>query len=199
MIKSKSIDKEKTDRKKTEDMKEGALSPRFSIRVILYYLVAAVIIAVDQAVKRVVASNMYPGQSIPLINDALHITYVRNQGAAFSMWQQQWVILIVLPAVVLIAALVLICIKGKTWHPCILLSVSFICGGGIGNVVDRISQGYVVDFLDCRFIPFMDFPVFNIADIFVCVGCGLLLFYVIFVDGKKEDTAKEKKSGEHRD
>lgn len=61
------------------------------------------------------------------------------------------------------------------------LSIAFICGGGLGNLIDRILQGYVVDLFDFRV-----FPVFNIADIFICVGCGLLLLDVLFSERKKK-------------
>lgn len=61
----------------------------------------------------------------------------------------------------------------------LLLSLAFIAGGGLGNVVDRVFFGYVVDYFDFRV-----FPIFNIADIFVCVGCALLVIYVLFIEGK---------------
>lgn len=61
------------------------------------------------------------------------------------------------------------------------LAIAFICGGGLGNLIDRIWQGYVVDLFDFRV-----FPVFNIADIFICVGCGLLLLDVLFSERKKK-------------
>lgn len=60
------------------------------------------------------------------------------------------------------------------------LAIAFICGGGLGNLIDRITQGYVVDLFDFRV-----FPVFNIADIFICVGCGLLLLDVFVAERKK--------------
>ena len=60
------------------------------------------------------------------------------------------------------------------------LAIAFICGGGLGNLIDRTTQGYVVDLFDFRV-----FPVFNIADIFICVGCGLLLLYVFVSERKK--------------
>ena len=63
-----------------------------------------------------------------------------------------------------------------------MTSVALIAGGGIGNLVDRISLGYVVDYLDFRV-----FPIFNLADIAVCVGCGLLIVYVMFIDGKQKN------------
>ena len=88
--------------------------------------------------------------------------------------------------VALAAGLVLIYIKRETWSRLTLLSVALICGGGIGNLMDRIIHGYVVDMFDCRFFPFFDFPVFNVADISICVGCGLLLLDVIFLEGKRQ-------------
>ncbi|MFR4797751.1 MAG: signal peptidase II [Lentihominibacter sp.] len=151
----------------------------------IYYLVVAAIILFDQLIKYLVFSNMNVGQSLPVIGDIIRITYVQNQGAAFSMWEQQWIILIVLPAVVLVAALVLIYIKRNLWSRITILSIVFICGGGIGNFIDRVSRGYVVDMFDCRFIPSFDFPVFNVADIFICAGCGLLLLDVIFLEWKR--------------
>ena len=152
----------------------------------IFYLIAAVVIILDQIVKYLVYSGMEPGQSVSVIDNVFHITYVENQGAAFSMWEQQWIVLIGLPAVALAAGLVLIYVKRRAWSRCTLLSIAFICGGGIGNFIDRICRGYVVDMFDCRFIPAIDFPVFNIADIFICVGCGLLLIDVIFFEGKRE-------------
>ena len=85
------------------------------------------------------------------------------------------------------AGLASIWIKRTKWSRVTLTSVAFICGGGIGNLIDRIARGYVVDMFDCRFIPGIDFPVFNVADIFICVGCGLLLLDVIFLEGKRAE------------
>ena len=78
--------------------------------------------------------------------------------------------------------------RGTTWSRSdIHFQWHLICGGGIGNLIDRIARGYVVDMFDCRFIPGIDFPVFNVADIFICVGCGLLLLDVIFLEGKRAE------------
>ncbi len=152
----------------------------------IYFIVAAAVILVDQLVKHAVLSGMTVGETIPLLDDIFHITYVQNRGAAFSMWEQQWVMLIVVPAVALAAGLVLIYIKRNIWSRLTLLSIALICGGGIGNLIDRIFQGYVVDMFDCRFFPFFDFPVFNVADISICVGCGLLILDIIFLEGKRK-------------
>lgn len=153
--------------------------------LMIYYLIIAVIIIFDRVVKNIVSSNMLVGETIPLIENIFHITYVQNRGAAFSMWEQQWLILILMPAVVMIAGMVMIFLKRKTWNKFYLVSAAFICGGGLGNLIDRIMQGYVVDLFDFRV-----FPVFNIADIFICAGCGLLLIYVIFLERKHSDNER---------
>lgn len=140
----------------------------------------------DQLVKYAVFSGMSAGESIPVIEDIFHITYVQNRGAAFSMWEQQWLVLIVIPLLAIGAGLVLMFMKRNKWSRPMLVAIAFICGGGLGNLIDRISHGFVVDMFDCRFFPLFDFPVFNVADIFICIGCGLLLLDVIILEGKRE-------------
>ena len=152
----------------------------------IYYLIIAAIIVSDRIVKLLVSSNLAVGETIPLIENVFHITYVQNRGAAFSMWEQQWLILVVLPAVVMLAGMILLYVRRKTWNRFYLLSISFICGGGLGNLIDRTAQGYVVDMFDFRV-----FPVFNIADIFICAGCGLLLLYIIFIERKHDSDERE--------
>jgi len=131
----------------------------------------------DQLVKHLVVSGMEPGESIPVIQDIFHFTYVQNEGAAFSMWQGQWIVLIAFPVIATGVGLVLLFIKRKTWNRLLLISIAFICAGGIGNLIDRISIGYVVDIFDFRV-----FPVFNVADIFICVGCGLMMLEVLLFE-----------------
>ncbi len=143
----------------------------------VYYFIAVLVIMLDRLVKHLVVAGMYPGESLPVIEDIFHLTYVQNEGAAFSMWQGQWLVLIAFPVVVTGVGLVLMFLKRKTWNKLLLLSIAFICAGGIGNLIDRISIGYVVDIFDFRV-----FPVFNVADIFICVGCGLMLMEVILFE-----------------
>ena len=145
----------------------------------IYYLIAAAVIIFDRLVKKLVTSNMVPWETIPVIEDIFHFTYVQNRGAAFSMWQGQWLILIGLPLVAIAAGLVLIYLKRDKWDKAMLTAVAMICGGGMGNLIDRIMLGYVVDIFDFRV-----FPVFNIADIFICVGCGLMVLDVLFFERK---------------
>lgn len=146
-----------------------------------YYLIAAAAVILDRIVKYLVVENMVPWETIPIIKDVFHFTYVQNQGAAFSLWEQQWIILIGFPAAAVLAGFVLMFIYRKTWSRCMMTAVSFICGGGLGNLIDRITAGYVVDIFDFRV-----FPVFNIADIFICVGCGLMILDVLILERKNE-------------
>lgn len=136
----------------------------------------------DQIIKRAVVASMALYESIPVIQDIFHITYIHNTGAAFSIMEGKVSILILLPLVMILAAAVFMVVMRKKGHPLLMTSVALIAGGGIGNLIDRITLGYVVDYLDFRV-----FPIFNLADIAVCVGCGLLILYVLFIDGKQKN------------
>lgn len=145
----------------------------------VYYLITAAVVIFDRLVKKLVVSNMVPWETIPVIDNIFHFTYVQNRGAAFSMWQGQEIILLGLPLVAITAGLILLYFKRKTWDKLMLVSIALICGGGLGNLIDRMSLGYVVDMFDFRV-----FPVFNIADIFICVGCGLMVLDVLISERK---------------
>lgn len=148
----------------------------------LYVLLIVAVIVLDRVVKIAVSTNMDPGETISVIDQIFHITYVQNTGAAFSMLQGHPMLLIVVPAVVIGIGIIFICVNSKNYNKIFLCSVSLICGGGLGNLTDRMSQGYVTDMFDFRV-----FPVFNVADICVCVGCGLLMLYMIIQTNRAPD------------
>ena len=145
----------------------------------IYLLLIVAVMVLDRVVKIAVTTNMEPGDTIPVIDHIFHITYVQNTGAAFSMLQGHPTLLIVFPAIVIGIGIIFVLVMSKAFNRIFLVSVSLICGGGLGNLTDRISQGYVTDMFDFRI-----FPVFNVADICVCVGCGLLMLYLI-IDANK--------------
>ncbi len=131
--------------------------------------IGIIIFLVDQLVKHLVTGSMHLGESIPVIKGIFHITYVLNPGAAFGMLEhQRWVFILVAVAVVLAAGIFYSRLKKES----ILLQTGagLLLGGAVGNLVDRIQTGLVVDFLDFRV-----WPVFNIADIAICVGAGILI------------------------
>lgn len=147
-----------------------------------YFLIIIAVVILDQIIKKAVVAAMTLYETIPVIQNVFHITYIHNKGAAFSIMEGQISVLILLPLAMIIAAVIFMLVMRKKGHPLLMTSVALIAGGGIGNLIDRIALGYVVDYLDFRV-----FPIFNLADIAVCVGCGLLIVYVLFIDGKQKN------------
>ena len=146
----------------------------------IVFLIASVfMVLLDFITKYIVIASMDLNQTIPLINNIFHLTYVRNTGAAFSMLSGQRLFLILLPLLIIAAILIFVAVK-KPKNKLLLLSLSMIAAGGIGNLIDRIRFGYVIDFFDFRLI---NFPVFNVADIFVTVGATL---FIILLFSKEE-------------
>ena len=142
-----------------------------------YSLLSAAVVAADQIVKYLVVENIPLYQDITVLPGVVGLTYVQNNGAAFSLLQgRQWVFMVVF---VVFTAVVL-------WEyfrkPLPLTRFERFCiaavyGGGVGNMIDRVRMGYVVDMIETKFI---DFPVFNVADFFITCGCIALLVSLIF-------------------
>ncbi|EJL42451.1 lipoprotein signal peptidase [Brevibacillus agri] len=146
----------------------------------LYFLIAAVIIGLDQWTKHLVVNHMERGESIPLIADVFHLTSHRNMGAAFGILQnQRWLFIVITVAVVVGIVYSLIRLGKK--QPRASFALSLVLGGAIGNFIDRATTGQVVDFLDFTLI---NFPIFNVADMAITIGVGILLLDV-FLEGRK--------------
>lgn len=146
----------------------------------LRYLFIALLLAADHLLKYYIRATMYSGQSIPVINKIFSITYVQNRGAAFSMFEGMGNMLVLLPAAALVIA-VWYMEKHKDDHWTLMLSLILIIAGGVGNLIDRLTLGFVTDMFDFHF-----FPVFNIADIAICVGCGFLVLFMFVFDKPEE-------------
>jgi signal peptidase II len=146
----------------------------------MYFLIAAAIVALDQWTKKLVVTRMELGQSIPLIPDVFHLTSHRNMGAAFGILQNQRWLFVVITIAVVIGILVSLVRIGKR-QPRVSLALSLVLGGAIGNFIDRVSTGQVVDFLDFTLI---NFPIFNVADMAITVGVALLLLDVL-LEGRR--------------
>ena len=145
---------------------------------LLALLITAVGILLDQATKLLVSGTMELGESIPLLEGVLHITYIHNRGAAFGMLEDnRWVFLVV--STVTIVAITAYLSLTKSRQPLYIISLSMILSGGIGNMIDRLALGYVVDFIDFYLLPDLWKWVFNVADCFVCVGAGILVIWCI--------------------
>ena len=145
-------------------------------------LVFLAIVALDQTVKYWAITSLQQIRSVPVIDGVLHWTYAENTGAAFSMLSGQRLFLILIPLLVCGILLYLLLSK-RVAHPLGRWALVFLLGGAVGNLIDRILHGFVVDFIDVRLI---NFAIFNVADIFVTVGAGMLILYLLCF-GEKED------------
>ncbi len=146
----------------------------------LYFIIIPLILALDIFTKYL-SSFYFKVSEIEVIKNILYFTYVENRGAAFGIMQnKQWFFILV--TLILIFVMVIYILKLKPQSKLLKLSLSFIIGGGIGNLIDRMLKGYVVDFIDVRII---NYPVFNIADCFVVVGAILLCIYILFSKDKE--------------
>lgn len=144
----------------------------------MFYIIIIFFVGLDQIIKMIIDSNFYPGQSIPVIKDFFHLTYVRNSGAGFGILSGQRIFLIIITLIILI---LLIIYRYKNKENILLnIGISFIVAGAIGNLVDRLRLSFVIDYLDFRI-----WPVFNLADIIVNIGVGLLILYIWKYEGDK--------------
>ena len=158
--------------------------------VIISLISIAVLTAADQVIKLFVERFLAPVGTAEFINGFIGWNYVRNTGAAFGSFSDNTVLLSVVTGAVLLAGIVLIARKKVKSRFCLVCAVMII-SGGLGNLIDRVLKGYVVDFID---LQFMNFAVFNFADILVTVGAFALMFYVIadiFRDRKKSGEKNE--------
>ena len=138
----------------------------------LWLIIAVLIIIADQAVKYLVVSGMNVGDTAFSILNLFDITYIQNKGAAFSLLSGKLSLLSIISVAFCICA-VIYWIKKKPTHPLLCTSITMMFAGAFGNAIDRIFRGFI------------NFPVFNIADIGITVGAILLVVYFIWFD--KED------------
>ena len=146
--------------------------------MLLYGIISLIIIASDQISKILIASNFTGNTRKILIPHIINIVYRKNTGAAFSILSDH-VVLLGLISVLFCVAVIIFYIKKKPAHPLFKTALALIFAGALGNGIDRIFRGYVVDFIETAF---MNFPVFNIADISITIGAALLIIYVIIYD-----------------
>ena len=139
----------------------------------IYYYLFIEITLFDQIVKRIVSLNMKAGETIPIIQNAFHITYILNPGAAFGILENERVFFIIAGVLVLALGVYLLP-KLKKQEKLIRFGSIFLLAGAVGNLIDRIRNGLVIDFIDFRV-----WPVFNIADIAICSGTFFIIYSVI--------------------
>ena len=151
----------------------------------LLILLAGGIVAADQITKALVVANIPMNGHVDAIPGLFHLTHIHNTGAAFSMLEGQRTFFLIITFLFLAA--VVYCTVKKIFSKPYLWIFAAISGGAIGNLIDRMLYGYVVDMIA---LDFIDFAIFNVADIFVTCGGVALCVYVLFFD--KEDKPQKK-------
>lgn len=147
--------------------------------------VSILIVGIDQLLKYLAIQFLSPIETFPLIRGVLNFTYCENKGAAFGIFEGRTFLLVGVTGVVLLALLILLLIKKLPTSPLAMWGIGLIIGGGVGNLVDRIFRGFVVDYIHLKFIKF---AIFNFADCCVVIGTILFIIYFLFIEGKKDSS-----------
>lgn len=156
--------------------------------------VAGFIVAFDQLTKIYVHANFTLGESVPVIQDMFHFTYVRNTGAAFGVFRNsaelfRTIFFLSMPpiAVIIILKMLAGVDEKDRWQ---IFALSLIFGGAIGNYIDRLRFGYVIDFLDFHYKEVWSYPAFNIADSAIVSGVCMLLLMMFLQSRAAKQAAK---------
>ncbi len=156
-------------------------------------LVIVFLIAIDQAIKLLVIKHLSPLGSYIVIDKFISLTYIKNTGAAFGSFSGYTAVLSVITALVLIVGLIYL-LSGKIKSKIIYVPAVMIISGGAANLIDRVFRGYVVDYIEPLFV---DFAVFNFADMLITVGAFIIILYLCYDllndarKGKKDESYEQ--------
>lgn len=154
----------------------------------LLTIIAIILVVMDQIVKVVVSTKLY-NSTISLIPHVLNLTYVQNTGAAFGIGSNSTSMFIAVNIVIIGLIAYFIYSKKEEISNSILIALYLIIAGGISNLIDRIIRGFVIDYIDI--LQLIKYPVFNLADVFIVMGCIVIAIYII-----KDNIVKKKNVGE---
>lgn len=141
--------------------------------MIIIIIISIILLCIDQISKLLVVNLLTKTDSITIIKNFFYLTYINNDGAAFSILVGKRIFLILI-AVLVIVMLIRYIKKNNIQNKLELVSLALIIGGSLGNLMDRLVRGYVIDFLDFKLFNY-NFPIFNLADTFIVIGVFLLL------------------------
>ena len=162
----------------------------------LIILSIVVLVSVDQLTKWLAVVHLSESADKVFSPGVVGFTYHENPGAAWGMLQDHRWVFMVTSTVAIVAIMIYLAKNRKSLHPISVIAFTLIVAGGVGNMIDRVLIGYVVDFINFLFI---DFPVFNFADMCVTVGAVLMIVWLLFVDlpaAAREEKAKKAKAEE---
>lgn len=148
-------------------------------------ILSIIFIIIDQLSKIIIVNNLTNNKSIEVIKSFFYLTYTNNKGAAFSILTGRRILLI-LVALIVIGVLIYYVIKNKIEGKVNKIALSLVIGGSIGNLIDRILRGAVVDFIDIKIFGY-NFPIFNLADTFIVIGVFLLIIEMFRKEHKNDN------------
>lgn len=151
-------------------------------------IITIIAILLDQLIKIIIKSKIF-NSSIILIPHVLNLTYVQNTGAAFGIGNNSTSMFVAVNVVIIGLITYFIFSKKEELSKLILIALHLVLAGGIGNLIDRIARGFVIDYIDIS--PLIKYPVFNLADIFVVIGCLIIAAFLV-----KDIVIKKKNIGE---
>lgn len=157
--------------------------------MIISFIAAVLIVVIDQLLKLLVVNTIKTGDSVEILGGLVNFQYVENRGMAFGMLKDcRWVFIIF--TVIVVVGVIVYMIKTKPQSKFLLTSLALILGGGVGNLIDRIFLGYVVDYIQLSFFS----PVCNFADYCITIGTVLLIIYILFFStiNEKDNSKKIK-------
>ena len=154
---------------------------------LLSLLGAAVLVVLDQLIKHWATAALLPVGSMEVLPGIVELRYCLNDGMAFSMLAGKQALLIGVTSLMLLAVLIMLFVRKMPLAE--RIAWTLVLGGGVGNLIDRVLNGVVVDYIN---VLFMHFAIFNFADICVCVGVGLLMLVLLLDSTKKDAPAQQK-------
>ncbi|MFF2482908.1 signal peptidase II [Paenibacillus sp. NPDC058071] len=163
-----------------------------------YFWIAAIVFVIDYVTKKIIATQMQINEMISVIGNFFIITSHRNRGAAFGILQEQRIFFIIITVVIVAGIVWYAHINRKSGKGWLLTGLGLVLGGAVGNFLDRALYGEVVDFLMFNFGSYT-FPIFNVADMGICIGVACILIDTLLTPGDKKNASQreEKEQNEH--
>ncbi len=148
--------------------------------MVLIFILSALIVILDQITKFWAINTLKDAEAIVVIPNFFRLVYVENFGAAFGILQNKRWIFIIISIIVILVIVIFLLKNYNKLNIFLKIALAMLLGGAIGNFIDRVRLGYVVDFLSFRLFNVYEFPVFNVADIFLVISTFLILVLILF-------------------
>ena len=153
----------------------------------MFWWIIGTVVVSDQLTKYLIRSTVELNQTVHVFSGLLDLTYIHNYGASFSILQNKQTFLITFTGIAMVAIILYVIRQGNKLPRAEVAALGLIVAGGLGNLVDRVMRGYVVDFLNIYILP-----VFNVADMAVCAGSALLVYSVVVLEPRlRKDSSNE--------